>query len=85
MTKPTHMAPFLRDLTLDDFEIAHAYHQASAEVQAVMRHVAHARILTAAQIDLFTRYAALSAERQALVDDLIRHLGFADAIPHEGD
>jgi hypothetical protein len=39
------------------------------------------RRLTSAQVDLLTRYAALSAERQALVDDLIRHLGFADAIP----
>jgi len=30
---------------------------------------------TAAQVDLLTRYAALSAARQLLVDDLVRHLG----------
>jgi hypothetical protein len=74
MTKPAPLAPFLRDLTLDDFEIAYAYHHASTDVQAVMRHVAFARMLTPAQVDLLTRYAALSPERQLLVDDLVRHL-----------
>jgi hypothetical protein len=48
---------------------------------ANQEHDETASMLTAAQRDLLRRYAALSAEQQALVDELIRHL--ADVIPDE--
>jgi hypothetical protein len=48
---------------------------AAAEVQSFVRFLLTAQSLTPAQSTLVARYAALSAERQQLVDDLVRELG----------
>lgn len=80
MTKSI-VTPFLNGLTLDDFEIARAYHEASAEVQAVLRHVVQASVLTPPETDLLLRYRALTPERQALVDELLRQLGTSPELP----
>lgn len=48
---------------------------AAVEVQAFVRFLLTAQALTPAQTTLVARYAALSAERQQLVDDLVRELG----------
>lgn len=79
MTNPTPLAPYLAGLTLEDVDIARAHHDAPGAVQAIMRHVVTARVLTPEQSDLLTRYSALSPERQAFVDELIRHLGQSSA------
>jgi hypothetical protein len=85
MTNPTPLTPYFAGLTLEDVDIARAHHDAPSEVQAIVRHVVTARVLTPAQADLLLRYSALSTERQALVDDLIRHLGHSPAGPVPGD
>jgi hypothetical protein len=74
MTKPTPLTPLLSGLTLEDLELARAYHAATPDTREFMRFLAMARALTPAQAELVTRYAALSPDRQALVDDLVREL-----------